>query len=160
MMVALPLLVFAVGCDVPPADPPPVATNVATSVASVATAAGTVSASESPPVCKGDWKPSLLGKFKLSKYPGQDDVGPNGEKPMPMSKDYHFEVASYRMDGYPPLLVTGSYKVLKIDGPRMQVRFTDTIFDGNKRDDADKSVVFSDCGNSFVLDGMTYSRVP
>jgi len=110
-------------------------------------------------VCKGDYKPSLLGKFKLSRYPGQDDVGPNGERPMPMSKDYEFKDKTYRMDGYPPLLVSGSYEVLEVDGERVHVRFTKTVFDGNKRPDADKWLVFSDCGKSFTMDRMTYTRV-
>ncbi|MCA9578136.1 MAG: hypothetical protein KC668_22035 [Myxococcales bacterium] len=101
---------------------------------------------------------SLVGRFSLTRYPGQDDVGPNGERPLGMSKEYEFTGDAYTMEGYPPLRVTGRYEVLERDGLRQRVRFFDTVFDGQPDQDRELWIVFEDCGDTLQMDGMTYSR--
>ena len=109
--------------------------------------------------CASPWTPTLAGHFTLSRYPGQDAVGPNGERPMPMSKDYAFDQGHYQMNGYPPLTITGRYAVTAADGPKLKVRFTETIFDGHPNPDTEAWLTFADCGTAFEMDGMTYARV-
>lgn len=101
---------------------------------------------------------TLVGRYSLTHYPGQDAVGPNGERPLGMSKDYDFGADSYTMEGYPPLRITGRYEVLERDGARMRVRFYDTVFDGSADADRELWLVFSDCGATLQMDGMTYAR--
>lgn len=100
----------------------------------------------------------LVGRYTLTSYPGQDTVGPNGERPMGMSKEYDFGANSYTMEGYPPLRITGRYEEVARDGLRIQVRFFDTVFDGRPSDDRVVWLTFDDCGTRFEMDGMTYSR--
>lgn len=100
----------------------------------------------------------LVGRYSLTSYPGQDTVGPNGERPMGMSKEYDFGADSYTMEGYPPLRITGRYQELAREGTRIQVRFYDTVFDGQPSDDRVLWLQFDDCGTRFEMDGMTYSR--
>lgn len=100
----------------------------------------------------------LVGRYSLTSYPGQDTVGPNGERPMGMSKEYDFGANSYTMEGYPPLRITGRYEEVGREGTRIQVRFFETVFDGRPADDRVLWLEFDDCGTRFVMDGMTYSR--
>ncbi|MFT5679219.1 MAG: hypothetical protein ACI8RZ_000123 [Myxococcota bacterium] len=102
--------------------------------------------------------PSLVGQFSLTAYPGMDAVGPNGERPMPMSKDYTFTANTYTMDGYPPLTITGRYAVLTTEAERLQIRLTDTVFDGDPSPDREVWVDFSDGGKTLTMEGMTYTR--
>jgi hypothetical protein len=103
---------------------------------------------------------SLVGHFSLTRYPGQAAVGPNGERPIGMSKEYEFTRNSYTMEGYPPLRITGRYEVLERDGLRRRVRFYDTVFDGSPQSERELWVVFADCGAVLQMDGMTYARRP
>ena len=103
--------------------------------------------------------PSLTGQFTLTRWPGSDAVGPDGERPMPMSKDYTFTDTTYTMEGYPSLTITGGYTVLSAEEGRLQVRFTDTIFDGSPQSDQTLWIEFSDCNQTMVMEGMTYRRV-
>jgi hypothetical protein len=103
---------------------------------------------------------TLTGRFSLTRYPGQDALGPNGERPMGMSKEYEFTRTSYTMEGYPPLRITGRYEVLERDGLRRRVRFYDTVFDGRPDAEREVWVVFEDCGAVLQMDGMTYERRP
>lgn len=100
----------------------------------------------------------LVGRYSLTSYPGQDTLGPNGERPMGMSKEYDFGSNSYTMEGYPPLRITGRYEELAREGTRIQVRFYDTVFDGSPSADRVLWLQFDDCGTRFEMDGMTYSR--
>jgi nitroimidazol reductase NimA-like FMN-containing flavoprotein (pyridoxamine 5'-phosphate oxidase superfamily) len=75
-----------------------------------------------------------------------------------MSKTYTFEADTYKMDGYPSLVVAGRYAVLSREAQRLAVRFTDTLFDGSPRPDSEVWMQFSDCGRTLVFDGMTYTR--
>ena len=102
----------------------------------------------------------LVGRYSLTSYPGQDTLGPNGERPMGMSKEYDFGRNSYTMEGYPPLRITGRYEELAREGTRIQVRFYDTVFDGSPSADRVLWLQFDDCGTRFEMDGMTYSRRP
>jgi hypothetical protein len=102
----------------------------------------------------------LVGHYSLTRYPGQDVVGPNGERPMGMSKEYDFGADSYTMEGYPPLRITGRYEELSRDGARLEVRFYDTVFDGQPDEDRVLWLVFEDCGQTLQMDGMTYARQP
>ena len=102
----------------------------------------------------------LVGRYSLTRYPGQDAVGPNGERPMGMSKEYDFGANSYTMEGYPPLRITGRYEELSRDGARLEVRFYDTVFDGQPDEDRVLWLVFEDCGQTLQMDGMTYVRRP
>jgi len=88
-----------------------------------------------------------------------DAVGPNGERPMPISKNYTFTDSTYVMEGYPELTITGSYSVLSVDEQRIQVLFTDTIFDGSSQPDTEQWLTFSDCGKTLEMEGMTYQRL-
>jgi hypothetical protein len=99
--------------------------------------------------------PSLIGRFTLTAYPGMGAVGPGGEEPLPMAKDYTFTADSYTMDGYPPLTITGRYTVLEADGDRLKVRFTDTIFDGSPHPDQELWVELTDGGRTLQMEGMT-----
>jgi atypical dual specificity phosphatase len=105
-----------------------------------------------------NWAPTLVGSFQLIHYPGMKDVGPNGEDPMPMSKDYEFGAKTYTMSGYPPLEVSGSYKVLDREPKRLNIRFFDTIFDGSPQAEHTVWASFSSCGDQLEMDGMTYRR--
>ncbi len=102
----------------------------------------------------------LVGRYSLTRYPGQDAVGPNGERPLGMSKEYDFGADSYTMEGYPPLRITGRYEELSRDGARLEVRFYDTVFDGQPDEDRVLWLVFEDCGQTLQMDGMTYARQP
>lgn len=102
----------------------------------------------------------LVGHYSLTRYPGQDVVGPNGERPPGMSKEYDFGADSYTMEGYPPLRITGRYEELSRDGARVEVRFYDTVFDGQPNEDRVLWLVFEDCGQTLQMDGMTYVRRP
>jgi len=103
---------------------------------------------------------SLVGRYMLTHYPGQDTLGPNGERPMGMSKEYDFGADSYTMDGYPPLRITGRYEELAREGARVQVRFFDTVFDGRPSEDRVLWLLFEGCGATLQMDGMTYARRP
>ena len=103
--------------------------------------------------------PTLPGRFTLTDYPGRDAVGPNGERPMPMSKEYTFADGQYRMEGYPSLTITGRYAVAETDGTRVRLALTETIFDGTPKEDAEVWLAFSDCGKTMAMDGMTYRRL-
>lgn len=146
---ALALFAWSTAQAQPPAEPtPPPATGVAAAPAA-------------PPVrgdCPADWTPSLSGSYTLTSYPGQDAVGPDGERPMAMSQDYLFASATYTMSGYPPLEVSGSYAVVEAEETRLQVRFFETIFDGSPLADQTKWLTFSRCGDTFEMDQMTYQR--
>ncbi|MFT4979762.1 MAG: hypothetical protein ACI8S6_005674 [Myxococcota bacterium] len=102
--------------------------------------------------------PDLIGQFSLASYPGMDDVGPNGERPMPMSKDYTFTADTFTMEGYPPLTITGRYTVLTAENTRLQVKFTDTLFEGEPSADRTVWVTLSECGQAMEMDQMTYRR--
>ncbi|MFT5679738.1 MAG: hypothetical protein ACI8RZ_000643 [Myxococcota bacterium] len=112
-----------------------------------------------PPMIADDCAPSLIGRFMLTGFPGMNDVGPNGERPIGISKEYTFTETDYRMEGYPELTITGRYKVVSTDGLAIQVRLTDTIFDGTSKDDREIPVVFSNCGKTMLMEGMTYQRL-
>ena len=109
--------------------------------------------------CPETWKPTLVGHFVLVDYPGKDDVGPNGERPIGMSKEYTFESSTYEMIGYPPLKITGHYEILEVDGVRMKVRFTKTNVDGSMTADHDRWIEFSRCGDQMKMEKMSYIRV-
>ena len=109
--------------------------------------------------CGKAWTPSLVGEFQLVDYPGRNDLGPDGTPPISMAKDYVFKASSYRMDGYPPLTITGDYEVLQVDGAKVRVRFYNTLFEGEPSADKELWVEFSDCGGTLVMEGMTYSKV-
>ena len=103
--------------------------------------------------------PTLVGQFSLTDYPGKGAVGPDGAPAMPISKEYTFTEATYRMEGYPPLTVSGRYAVLQTQEQRLEIAFTDTVFDGQPAEDQTLWVTLSDCGATLVMEGMTYTRV-
>jgi len=107
-----------------------------------------------PMACPND----LIGQFSLVSYPGMDAVGPNGERPMPMSKEYTFTADTFTMEGYPALTITGRYQVLTTEGERLRVQLTDTLFDGEAQEDRAVWVTLSECGQLMELDQMTYRR--
>ena len=103
--------------------------------------------------------PHLPGQFTLTAYPGMDAVGPDGERPIGMSKEYTFEEDTWRMDGYPPLTITGRWALLKQEEGRVQVRLTGVVVDGQPAADEDVWMTFSACGQVMEMAGMTYQRV-
>ena len=116
---------------------------------------------EQPTEGDGHCDPSsvtLVGRFSLTRYPGQDALGPNGERPLGMSKEYEFAADSYTMEGYPPLRITGRYEVLERAGLRLHVRFFDTVFDGTAEGERTLWLSFEECGDILQMDGLTYAR--
>ncbi len=62
------------------------------------------------------------------------------------------------MQGYPPLVVEGRWRILEQQGPRVRVAFTETVFDGTPRPDREVWVAFSSCGQAMSMEGMDYAR--
>lgn len=102
---------------------------------------------------------SLVGRFTLLDDGQPEVVGPEGQRPIGISKEYTFDPETYRMEGYPPLVITGRYRVAAWDGMRARVEWTATIFDGSPQDDRESWLTFTDCDH-FAMDGMSYGRVP
>ena len=49
--------------------------------------------------------------------------------------------------------------MLQTQEQRLEVAFTDTVFDGQPGEERTLWVTLSDCGATLVMEGMTYARV-
>jgi hypothetical protein len=71
---------------------------------------------------------------------------------------YDFNGSRYTTGGYPAFQESGQVELLRAEGRRLLVRFTDRIYDGNSDEMVERWLDFSDEVDAFEMEGQTYYK--
>jgi len=73
---------------------------------------------------------------------------------------YRFDGDRYTTDGYPVWQESGRVRLLVADGRRLQLHFSDRIFDGNPDTPVDRWIVVAEDHQSFTMNGIVFVKRP